>query len=201
MEQGWGMKERPIIFSGSMVNAILEGRKTQTRRVIRRTESGRVKERGTCRNWHLDDTGAYAACPYGLPGDRLWVRETWGYGCGVHGHPPECDSRCVIYRASGGDTGPDDGKWRPSIHMPRWASRIDLEITVVRVQRVQDISDADARAEGVVPWDDLAGKGVTVGQRLFSHRLAFRHIWDKINGPGSWESNPSVWAIAFKRAE
>jgi len=131
--------ERPILFSGPMIRAILAGRKTQTRRVAKLTGAGRVKEAGSHRNWHLADPDAVKACPYGTPGDRLWVRETF------------CDTGCqrAVYRA---DTAVENWKyriWRPSIYMPRWASRITLEITDVRLERLQDISEADAAAEGV----------------------------------------------------
>lgn len=147
-------KDKPILMSGPMVRAILEGRKTQTRRLCKLNAAGRVSLGG--RNWHTDDPEAVHACPFGQPGDRLWVRETWGVDCCVGLKDRDCidlaHAACVVYRAT--DETPDNGqswarRWRPSIHMPRWASRITLEVVSVRVERVQDISEEDAIAEGL----------------------------------------------------
>jgi hypothetical protein len=125
-------------------------------------------------------------CPYGLPGDRLWVRETWGPR--ITNGEPDPRQQYVKYRADDVDDSPCDendwheweDRWRPSIHMPRWASRITLEVTGVRIERLQDISEADARAEGVVDT------------------LAFEELWDSINGSGAWDANPWCWCISFK---
>lgn len=197
------MMERPILFSGPMVRAILEGRKSVTRRAMKPQPV--LNERGFW-NWKAHgwqgDCGpmrsALEDCPYGAPGDRLWVREawqadppddgTWAYtqwaGCATSTideiprrfrAPKHC-----LYRASW------DGfelRWRPSIHMPRWASRLLLEVTEVRVQRLQDISEEDARAEGV------------------ESRAAFCGLWDTLNGAGEWRANPWVWAMSFRRVE
>jgi len=180
------IKERPILFSGPMVRAILDGRKTMTRRVIKypavtvehdRIIAGRFIDPKTgCVDGQFD----VIACPYGQPGDRLWVRETYN-SCG--GKP--------FYRADG-ELHPD-WKWRPSIFMPRWASRITLEITAVRVERLKDITIEDAQAEGVTPL------GVEGDGRRW--RAAFRELWDSLNakrGHG-WGANPWVWVISFKR--
>lgn len=215
------VKERPIIFSAAMVRAILEGRKTQTRRIVK----GRALE------W-LDDSGftpEYVSspenglCPYGKPGDRLWVRETFSLETAVEDEaPPHSDGRpllrrpeddfdgyqplwtqphynatdpardlcceregCAICRDH--DCGPH---WKPSIHMPRWASRILLEVVSVRVERLSDILEADARAEGIsregVPED-------------VPDSVVFNKLWDDIHGVGAFEMNPWLWVVEFKR--
>lgn len=175
------MKDHPILFSGPLVRAILSGKKTQTRRLI----SGRALamiER---------DSHEILPCPYGQPGDRLWVREAWGYDQdGPHSGP-------VLFRADRDDPGI---RWRPSIHMPRWASRLSLEVVEVRVQRIQDISEEDAQAEGIHEHPAakimLDAKGTHVG--------AFLMAWNAINGKrpgGSWEANPWVWAVSFRRVQ
>lgn len=197
------MKEHPILFSASMVRAILEGRKTQTRRVVKPQPiaakkyvgGGFVEHRPNRTDGGKDRTAVGApSCflarvsPYGGPGDRLWVRETWG----IAGDMPH-DPGYVEYRAdcSGnfnevGDLVP---RWRPSIHMRREDSRITLEITDVRVQRVQDISEADALAEGC--------------RSAIRHSAVFADLWDSINARRGfgWNANPWVWVLTFKRVE
>ncbi len=153
------MKDRPILFSGPMVKAILECRKTQTRRVVKLNMSGRVQL--SKRQWHIDDPNAVLGCPYGQPGDRLWVKETWAAWSSIDDREADevlgnCESLVgrgisrghISYRA---DPQMHADKWRPSIFMPRWASRVTLEITGVRVERLNDISEADAIAEGIDP--------------------------------------------------
>lgn len=216
------VKERPIPFNGKMVRAILDGRKTQTRQIVKlpQDECGEwrsvVLGGGTA---HYSDgnpapetlclanckSGYCIGSPYEV-GMRLWVRETWGLAGSVpilsfradkSGFTLErfenqyrfrnrfamwCDERAQY---------PDGGGWRPSIHMPRWASRLTLELTDVRVERVQDISLADVAAEGVPPnneqgWDSTDG---------------FAELWDKVNGRGSWRKNEWVWVLAFERLE
>lgn len=188
--------ERPILFSGPMVRAILSGKKTQTRRV---------------------DRGALA-CPCGVPGDRLWVRENWasGYAMGCSGTLFAADGSFVQGKR-GHEKGPhynaDDLPpgmlWRPSIHMPRWASRITLEITLVRVERLQSISDDDACAEGTPcefcgrTYDGLSEEDCACFHSKAA-RSSFSVLWDSINGkrPGcSWADNPWVWVISFERIE
>jgi len=172
------LKERPILFSAPMVRAILDGRKTQTRRV--------VKPQPNADNW----TGK---CRYGQRGDRLWVRETWQSlvihdGLSPSDIPVGAD---IQYPAT------YDGwvsKRRPSIHMPRWASRITLEITGIRVERLQDISENDAVAEGVEFWTPTVDV-----DPVPSPRPAYRLLWESINGAGSWGLNPWVFVIEFKR--
>lgn len=187
------MTERPIIFSAPMVRAIIDGSKTQTRRVAKLTVNGYVKEPGGNRRWHTADFDARLACPYGQPGDRLWVRETWRHVEGgavydaVGGLMDAFDPE-TIYRA---DRPHALGPWKPAIHMPRWASRITLEITEVRIERLQDIDEKDAVAEGV------ANSLHTPGGRFA--RENFAHLWWAIHGDGSWESNPLVWVVEFER--
>ncbi len=243
------MKERPILFSAPMVRAILDGRKTVTRRMVKGIELARGEARGVrvapntfC---YLDFDGVpglswrpfggsptvpyppekvEAACPYGGPGDRLWVRETWA--------PCEASMRrgSFQYRAdgavghrwstNGGEEGwsrnghtlglaPNDAlgvwvgppsRWRPSIHMPRWASRITLEVTGVRVERLQAITEADAVAEGV----ERAAGGWRNYDATFRREsfpdpvVSYRSLWESINGPDSWRAEPWVWVVSFR---
>ena len=219
--------ERPIIFNGEMVRAILDGRKTQTRRIMKpqpkptpddyygkkghrwpsKKHQSMLHVEGELQNGYGNWNGlASDACPFGAVGDRLWVRETWMpdaprdgtwgdvefYGC--NGSPlsmipkrfrkPE---HC-IHRASW--DGSEMVGWTPSIHMPRWASRIILEITDVRVERLQDISEQDAIAEGCVSSIHMQGG------RFADENFAW--LWQSIYGDESWSSNPWVWVIEFK---
>jgi len=184
------MKERPILMSAPMVRAILAGTKTQTRRVAK----------GEALRWLVRDgfTPGFVAdpgnrlCPYGQPGDRLWVRESHWWFKDEHDpvtgyFPPPLTIEDVEYRADGEKPG---RAWRPSIHMPRWASRITLEVTSVRVERLQDISEADAISEGI-PTSDVSPPDAC--------RFAYRLLWESINGPGSWDANPFVWVVSFRR--
>lgn len=193
-------KERPIIFSSKMVKAILDNRKTQTRRVVK-PQPGSDKERA-----HNFDNGAWGFfqrgfsdgvwalegkgwfCPYGKPGDRLWVREAFCFGDDFNGH------EAIYFRA---DNPGGEYVWKPSIFMSRSLSRITLEITGVRVERMQEISESDAQAEGInlngfrSGFDGIAGR---------EHRIEFARLWDSINGKKHpWASNPFVWVIEFKR--
>lgn len=196
------MKERPIIFSSPMVRALLAGTKTQTRRVVKRHSSDCIgwfdAGGGNWRQRFLAADGSpylkswSDRCPYGQPGDRLWVREAWR----ITGESPEdtldmFDRDDVQYRADDDQSYID--KYRPSIHMPRRFSRITLEVTAVRVERLQDISVTDAMAEGVVKVN-LRGLGPCM-----EWRYAYEDLWTNINGPGSWDANPWVWVIEFRR--
>jgi hypothetical protein len=183
-------KERPILFSAPMVRAILAGRKTQTRRVVHERlyvetfESGRPLVRIEQSDQLFGESATrWARCPYGAPGSRLWVRERWACLDPASRTP-------VIYAT---DRGPKDYRWRPSIHMPRWASRITLEVTNVRVERLQSITEEDARAEGVeVPAS--SGNGA---------RDWFAAAWDDLNECRGypWASSPWVWVISFSRLD
>lgn len=208
------MTERPIIIHGDMVRAILRGEKTQTRRPVKpQPATGCIYSINGAHNaaLHLTDAGCQVRyipptgrskdhlllCPFGHPGDRLWVRETFREYYPKEGWP----APKALYKADGiarlEDT--ETGKtisWRPSIHMPRWASRITLEITDINVERVQDITEDEAIKEGVV--DPIMG---TYG---LNPRTIFRDLWDaiyaKLSGL-SWDEDPWVWAITFRRVE
>lgn len=231
-------KERPMLFGATMVRALLEGRKTQTRRIFKLPKAlasccpsphrVHVPHNGSdavfahcymrvdcCEA--CDSTGARLLCPYGALGDHLWVRETFS-------HQPHLNAK-AYYRA----TDPlVDVKWKPSIFMPRSASRITLEITAVRVERLQDITEEDARAEGcayevpsfgswaagcqpmpaewyALPEDEKwlprwfpNGSDQMKGRQ---RRINYISLWESIHGPGSWDQNPWVWVIAFKRVD
>ncbi|HIG6468360.1 hypothetical protein ABN199_18200 [Klebsiella pneumoniae] len=236
------MKERGMIFNGEMVRAILDGRKTQTRRPIKwkQTRFTEIGEREDGSKWPWSEDAEHACdfwhpCPFGAVGDRIWVRETWATlgnedGCCIDWEDNLCkgDERSAarIYRASceqrPGDYGlwsiPDDaywkphtkehkfeGAWRPSIHMPRWASRILLEITDVRVERLNAISEEDATAEGVPPagslLPDYPGTFLTPKGDFATAKVAFQRLWESIYGEESWKANGWVWVISFKRVE
>lgn len=218
-------KERPILFTGDMVRAVLDGGKTQTRRVLKgdfmHQPKGSIDAKWYFRGpkmacWDSYETDAEMIArhnPYGQPGDRFWVRES---------HAPRADCGCVWDRSkaqafnrmqpgelcyAADQKGTDwVEKWRPGIHMFRWASRITLEIVSVRVERLQDISEADAIAEGIhsqggglyeLHHFDVAKKRVIDSTQ--SPVLAYRGIWESINGPDTWALNPWVWVIEFKR--
>jgi len=245
-------KERPVLFSAPMVRALLDGSKTQTRRVVKlphanplgqwepttwgganggRTEAGAtVPEQGAI--WHTR-TGDTVTCPYGQPGDRLWVRETWGVvsnawdtdGNLVDWMPDRLATPIIempfgqgyysghaIYAADGGYewAGDDDGvgetrsAWHPSIHMPRAASRILLEVVSVRVERLNAISSDDCRAEGIRQCDGIGTNAqiLDLARRMGTHTdevLRYATLWEQINGAGSWDTNPWVWVVEFKR--
>ncbi len=230
------MKERPILMSGPMVRAILEGRKTQTRRIMKPQPHPEFLKRGVVSvvpqwpmqngvRWFMaDGCSELVPCPYGQPGDRLWVKETWQYaGWTEDGYPyvryaVDGTTRLVDRGISDEwaikledtwqklstdenyaiDKKAADRKWRPSIFMPRWASRITLEVTAVRVERLQDISCEDALAEGI----DHYCPGVTAalrGETEADPVAEYRTLWESINGPGSWDANPWVWVISFRR--
>lgn len=208
------MRERPILFAGPMVRAILSGEKTVTRRVMKPQPKAVHADDERGGHWwpskehqsmlHIEEemqkwTGlAGHACPYGQPGDRLWVRETWA-------HVGNTDPGYLTYRATYPECLPpglervpadirDAGyRWRPSIHMPRAYSRILLEITAVRVERLQDISEDQAMAEGVTPRPSKVSRATRMG------RDAFAELWASINGAESWDANPWVWVVEFKR--
>ncbi len=216
------VRERPILFSAPMVRAIQEDRKTQTRRVAKpgkrpsllngEWSDSYVLDPGN-REWLMRD------CPYGAPGDRLWVKETWqawvqtshegDEWAPCEGPPRELLDRYgnpdVEYKATSSSLGP----WRPSIFMPRWASRITLGIVSVRVERLHDISLEDAIAEGIERgrdffmgqiqcsmWKDYLAEGAWFTDDPIA---SFRSLWESINGLGSWDANPWVWVVEFER--
>lgn len=198
------MKEYPVIFNSEMVRAILDGRKTQTRRVIKLShERGMVNPVIRGRNGEISSISCRLAptlCPFGQVGDRLWVRETWTH------ESIDAEDGCYApdYRATANGQ-PVAGKWIPSIHMPRWASRITLEITAVRVERLNDISEEDAKAEGVKPAGDMLpdypDTFLTPKGDFATASVAFKRLWESIYGEESWSANPWVWVIEFHRVE
>ncbi|WP_093053230.1 hypothetical protein [Variovorax sp. YR634] len=227
-----------------MVRALLDGTKTQTRRVVKGLsdkmwiEATAADGFAVCYDsepscgtgtWEVTEHSQPITCPYGLPGDRLWVKETWRTAASLDGKSPSSIAMSCIdagyrkpwaplaYEADGhrnsewrgfelnGEAEP--GKTRVSIHMPRWASRIDLEVTSVRVERLQDISEEDARAEGISAhrkggwhWEQPpAGIEGTNHFGFKTARDAYRALWEQINGAGSWAANPWVWVVEFRR--
>lgn len=210
------MRSRPILFSGSMVRALLDGSKCQTRRIVKPQppdDCGGIEVgpyHPTIIRRGEDEPGpevfgAYSSdgswgvkCPHGQVGDELWVRETWRV-CGGKEYEYQQDRSQVMYRA----THQEDGfpltwesyTWKPSIFMPRWASRITLdEITDVRVERLQDISEADAIAEGV-KW--FRSGAVECPGSPETPVQAYKQLWQSIHGPGSWAINPWVFVVSF----
>lgn len=210
------MTERPILFSGAMVRALLDGTKTQTRRLVKPRDAEALDaaffyaDRESFAQLNGDPSRFLGIrCPYGAPGDRLWVRETWGLRAhfdftdwhrdsvrGVTSLPPNL---ALDYRADWNEEH-EPNFWRPSIHMPRWASRLTLEVTGVRVERLCDISEDDALAEGI---RQLSSGSYGAGGELASFSMtaldAFRSLWESINGADSWADNPWVWVVSFKR--
>lgn len=200
------MKARPILFSAPMIRALRDGRKTQTRRIVKPQPFADdsvagwavIDRAGSIRRWH--PALAEMDCPYGKPGDLLWVREN---GWERPERTPQmmregADTWAPYYYDADGLTDAENEQFkawgfkrRPSIHMPRWASRITLRLTDVRVERLQDISIIDARAEGV--REDR----VVVGVPERDPRALFPDLWNSINGAGAWDINPWVWALSF----
>ncbi|MGP2900547.1 hypothetical protein [Serratia ureilytica] len=220
------MKERPVIFNGEMVRAILDGRKTQTRRLVpewQRPKPYPENDGEPHYNWMAvaqsdrrwgygvfgeteeacaKELSTMAPCPFGNAGDRLWVRETFMdlTGTGIEATTGKFEG--FAYRADtpagsyGDEVRKEYGlKWTPSLHMPRKACRILLEITAVRVERLNDISEEDAKAEGVAPSQHI----ITPPEALY--RVGFLKLWQSIYGEESWNANPWVWAISFRRVK
>lgn len=236
------MKERGMIFNGEMVRALLDGRKTQTRRIMKVQPEPSKSRPGDF--WfsskklesmvHVSDLAPGNSpivdchlffqehcCPFGAVGDRIWVRETWQV---IHDYVDEngiVDERRFarsiprqrgnywhpVYEEHFGNESREDRgfPWRPSIHMPRWASRIMLEITDVRVERLNAISEEEAITEGVPPagglLPDYPGTFLTPKGDFATAKVAFQRLWESIYGEDSWKANPWVWVIEFKRVE
>lgn len=195
------MIEHPILFSAPMVRAILEGRKTQTRRIVKNLSWELVgdddgsPDYGFVRRNGKEEVWPEGACPHGRPGDQLWVRETFGIPDAPY---EERRKDLVSYRADESLELAELNRyfWRPSIFMPRWASRITLEITGVRVERVQDITARDAEAEGA----ERADHGEHLNHDGACWVEAYERLWDQINAKRApWSSNPWVWVVQFKR--
>ncbi|HFF8748464.1 hypothetical protein [Klebsiella pneumoniae] len=207
------MKERGMIFNGEMVRALLDGRKTQTRRPIKwkQTRFTEIGEREDGSKWPWSEDAEHACdfwhpCPFGAVGDRIWVRETWAE---AGASAPDLK----LYRANYPEHVPsiyenvppaEEIRWTPSIHMPRTASRILLEITDVRVERLNAISEEDARAEGIIDGGCLnCGEPEPCGCANPEPDAtdAFAYLWQSIYGQENWNANPWVWVISFKRVE
>lgn len=256
------MKERPILFSGAMVQAILDGRKTQTRRPVTPQPPATalkpwciVHSSDHSRTGTWGWTGSMEAeppryvldgvrCPFGVAGEQLWVREAhaifsaygqnraddqrWGPWSGLPTQLSPGRTEIAYFRQ--GFDRSDPGTWRPSIHMPRWASRIQLETELIRVQRLHDITDEEAIAEGIAPlftdeemrqrpelescrgqWRNYLWHGCARGKVMdqweyqrsgyLSARDSFSSLWESVYGAGSWAQNPWVWVVNFKRVE
>lgn len=233
------MNEHPILFNGDMVRAILEGRKTQIRRPVKFVggqpasytgviiDSTNTNSIGKHRFIHANGAAEHIRCPFGKPGDLLWVRETWA-------EPDSLvtgDGRCVLYRADANEDGYTVpylvsnaggfggrvgeaiiGKWQPSIHMQRWASRITLRVKSVHIERVQDITEDDAKAEGVkcIPFSECElipnSEFCSVGKMTYianldtpMYRSGFFKTWESVYN--NWNANPLVWVVEFERVE
>ncbi|SAT23223.1 hypothetical protein [Klebsiella variicola] len=230
------MKERGMIFNGEMVRALLSGRKTQTRRIIKDCTVGRdqiskfIQIEKKFIGCYPEDVPELIreCCPYGIPGDRIWVREAFRV------HSRATDVATLVYKASERNSWTEQThrvpvavcnkpatpeKWTPSLHMPRWASRILLEITGVRVERLNAISEEDAQREGVHTevWDQtVVARNYAARDEFFQfwsedmphyvemnqlYRSSFRSLWESIYGAENWQANPWVWVISFKRVE
>lgn len=177
-----------MIFNGEMVRAIIDSRKTQTRRPANASTANLLdlQTQYTHKKYNI-------SCPFGAAGDHIWVRETWAR------YNIDQDSHDMAYRATPPADWPEEGRWRPSIHMPRWASRLTLEITGVRVERLNSISQEDAQAEGM----ELTGWRPTYsdpdsGGEVWTPYDNFAQLWESIYGEDSWKANPWVWVIEFK---
>lgn len=217
------MKERPILFSGLMVRAILSGLKTQTRRVIKPQPYITPEwdeEEQVAKFYAADELVGSIKCPYGQPGDRLWVREAWRSAKDLDSFSPaSIGEKCVDqgyrkpwapvqYETDGlrvnwdgwglGKTMEDadaPGRLRASMHMPRWACRLVLEIVSVRVERLHGIRETDAMAEG---WEKRQEVSSDPAVHTDAARDWFSDLWSSINGPESWQANPWVWVVEFK---
>ncbi|HID1043899.1 TPA: hypothetical protein ACXDF7_004728 [Klebsiella pneumoniae] len=214
--------ERGMIFNGEMVRALLDGRKTQTRRIIKDCTVGSdqiskfIQIEKKFIGCYPEDVPELIreCCPYGVPGDRIWVREAFRV------HSRATDVATLVYKASERNSWTEQTrrvpvavcnkpatpeKWTPSLHMPRWASRILLEITDVRVERLNAISEEDATAEGVPPagslLPDYPGTFLTPKGDFATAKVAFQRLWESIYGEESWKANGWVWVISFKRVE
>lgn len=230
----------PILFSSPMARALLDGRKTQTRRLVSHNARGAdeveyvtdaliwpgrgdEKYTGWVAKVHkLGNLRLDLKCPYGVPGDMLWVKETHALRSDVDPMTDVAKAKHYCrYRADGGELADEwhhYPRWRPSIHMPRWACRLYLEVVSVRVQRLWDINEDDAVAEGceAIPVTEADVRQTVSDRRTpqhirdlakifgpgqFTAKFVYSNLWDSINGAGSWSSNPFVWVVAFKRTE
>lgn len=221
------IREHPILFSAPMVQGLLAGRKTQTRRIVKVPRGYSAPNAASSwtdfttqadgtPTWLVRRTGdikgescKWMPCPYGQTGDHLWVRETCGRdGDGGYVYRADCSPFLNVELSNRADEFEHDcrndegwARWIPSIHMPRVASRITLEITDVRIERLHDITEQDAIAEGAPDYEEGIDAPPPDDSYQWSYIASFTRLWESINGKGSWAANPWVWAISFKRVE
>ena len=223
------MIERPILFSAPMVRALLAGAKTQTRRIakpVKHPDLGNVYDPGALVLEREPQHVIERASPYGQPGDRLWVRESFRFPESLdHLSPAAIGEKALSagyrtawcptqFEADGTRRTDQDwsdfvtppmpnepGRLRASIHMPRWASRITLEITGIRVERLRDISELDAISEGAPGYEEGFDAPPPDDECEWSYVASFMRLWDQTNGAGSWEANPWVWCVSFRRID
>lgn len=203
------MADRPIIFSAPMVRALLAGTKTQTRRLVKPDMAAAFDRAGEklLRRFPNQNGGPYA------PGDRLWVREAFARVGDEEDDVHACPDLRVWSYYKADNVVPEQYRWRPSIHLPRWASRLTLTVTDVRAQRLQDISEEDAIAEGIERINDPRGicwrsyetlsNGKPHPHSIVPNRsavISYRELWNSLHGPDAWDANPWVWAISFSVA-
>lgn len=222
------MKELPILFSTPMVQANLDGRKTMTRRIVKPQPSNGLQKGAGDPGWYDTDyectfhTGKYIKCPYGQPGDLLWVRETWCLPSLFDGFEKDYYFKAGFSVSDIKDRNASQN-WRPSIHMPKAAARIWSQVEEIRVERLQDISEEDAISEGILPAENskslflyydkysmkllaggemktkfVNGEKVRIGAGYTGALSSFRSLWTYINGPESWDANPWVWVVMYK---
>lgn len=203
------MKDVGMIFSAPMVRAILQGRKTQTRRIVKLPEwanpdRGQVEEHGMLVVISEDSTHCKAIRNSIRPGDTIWVRETWGIGGDGYEIDPTLNFKADKFQRPLDPTlnrmRPEVERvfgrgWRSPIHMPRWASRLSLPVKAVRLERLQEMSEEDAQAEG---FSATSSEGSDIGPGEFTAKLAFAMFWDKLHGPGGWHGNPWVWVYEWE---
>jgi len=217
------MKTKPILFSTAMVQALQNGSKTQTRRVVKPQPHAGVRESVFVKSGLEDGHGTEIKSPYGAVGDILWIRETWAKTTNVNSQNPwpnrphtsnvfdgDDDNSAIIYRADGEWQWCDDdgfstekSYWKPSIFMPKAACRIFLKITGVRAERLQSIDEIDAIAEGIkIDADGYNCLDYLSGNfRFIEPEYSYQTLWQSINGPESWDANPWVWVVTFERCE
>ena len=212
--------ERPLLFSAEMVRAILDGRKTQTRRVMKVqpypdsivtvehyhptviNRHGDMQPGPEIFGAHWDDGEYGCRSPYGAPGDMLWVREAWRAWSQYDDWPPSRLPPGVDVQYIADASAPWSSRYRSPRYMPRWASRITLRITDIRVERLQSVSHEDCEAEGCEsPLTGAEAPAAGPGVFLADERTSFAILWNKINGPDAWKENPWVWVVSFERVE
>lgn len=199
------MTDRPIIFSAEMIRALLAGRKTMTRRMLyaeRKIGNGRADKATFYQSysppfpWNALTYWTLSGWHKAQPGDRLWVRENWKPHSLYQGWKPRDVPQSKVFYMADNGYAPSNGPWVPCIHMPRWASRLTLEVVTVKIERLNDISEDDAAAEGALVYEGPVDRNFVACTP--SRRMGFAAIWLKLNGPQSLQDNPWVVALTFK---